>query len=216
MLLLLTGCTGFPQGFVNLNFESAKILPISGGNYGLYSIASTNALPGWTVYFGAVQQTQITYNDPAIGSTFVTLWATNGQNISGNYSVLLQGGLGASAATISQTALTPIGAESILFKAQYSGPIGLGEFLVSMNGQNIPLTALSSGSNYTLYGGDVSGYAGQTAQLNFSAPNLGHDNDWNLDDIVFSSSPIPEPSSFALFGVGALLLSLFRQRSDLR
>ena len=43
-----------------------------------FSIATSNALPGWTVLYGSTQQSQITYNDPAIGSTFVTLYATNG------------------------------------------------------------------------------------------------------------------------------------------
>jgi hypothetical protein len=207
ILLLNTGRLGFSQGFVNLNFEAARIVPLTeGANFPPYSVATTNALPGWAVYYGGTQQTQITYNDPAAGSTFVTLWATNGQNISGNYSVLLQGGLTDSAASISQTSLTPVTAEAILFKAQYSGPPGAGLLSVSMNGQNIPLLFISTGPNYTLYGGDISAFAGQTVQLTFSAPNLSHDNNWNIDDIQLSNLPVPEPSVFTLSALGALLV----------
>src|ERR1035438_6704048 len=108
ILFLITGCMGFSQGFVNLGFESARIIPLTqGAAFPPYSVATTNAVPGWTVYYGTAQQSQITYNDPALGSTSVTLYATNGQQIAGNFSVLLQGGGTATDASISQTALTP-------------------------------------------------------------------------------------------------------------
>lgn len=218
LLLLILAQHGFTQSFVNLNFESAKITPLTeGASFPPYSIATTNAMPGWTVYYGAAQQTQITFNDPGLGSTWVTLYATNGANISGDYSVLLQGGGTATAASISQTALTPVIAESILFKAQYNNGgsgVGPGTLLVSMNGQNIPFFALSTVSNYTLYGGDISAFGGLSAQLSFSAPNLVHDNNWNIDDIQFSTQAIPEPSDWTLFSVGPLLLAFFRHRNS--
>jgi hypothetical protein len=203
LLLLSAGDEGLSQGFVNLDFESARIIPITGDPY---VIATTNALPGWDVSIGSSQVSQITYNDPSVGSTWVSLYAANGQNINGSYSVLLQGGLTASSASISQTALTPVAAESILFKAQYSGPPGLGILLVSLDGQNIPFFSISNGPNYTLYGGDVSSFAGQKAKLTFAAPKLSRDNDWNIDDIQFSNQTIPEPGVFALSTLGALLL----------
>jgi|SRR5882724_10570484 len=216
-IMLVVTPLAFSQSFVNLNFELAKIIPLTqGANFPPYSVATTNAVPGWSVFYGAAQQTQITYNDPALGSTFATLWATNGQNISGNFSLLLQGGGSATAASISQTAQTPVDAQSLLFKAQYSGPPGLGSLSALLNGQTIPFIALSTGPNYVLYGGDVSAFAGQIAQLTFSAPNLIHDNNWNIDDIVFSNQPIPEPSSLAMIGVGTLLLCIFRRRNSSR
>src|ERR1700733_10194384 len=93
LVVLLAGREmGFSQGFLNLDFEQAKVIPLAGGDYDAYSIAVTNALPDWSVYFGTEQQSQITYNDPALGSTFVTLYATNGLQLAGNYSVELQGG----------------------------------------------------------------------------------------------------------------------------
>ena len=45
-LLALVG-KGFSQGFVNLNFESAKIIPDPSSPYYPYGVAISNALPGW-------------------------------------------------------------------------------------------------------------------------------------------------------------------------
>jgi hypothetical protein len=115
LFVLLVLCrSGFAQGFLNLNFESAKIIPTIGSPVYPYGIAITNALPGWSV-FGTTQG-DITYNDPATGSTWVWLIATNGGQISGNYSVQLQGGLSSFPATISQTGLVPVGSDSLFLK----------------------------------------------------------------------------------------------------
>jgi hypothetical protein len=211
--LLAIEQAGFCQAFLNLNFESAQIIPLTGGTY-INSIATTNALPGWNVYYGSSQQSEITYNAPALGSTFVTLWATNGSQISGNYSVLLQGGLTASAASIRQTGLVPISAESLLFEAQQTGA---GTLQVSLGGQNLSFFALSSGANYTLYGANISAFAGQTEQLTFSALEVStYANNWNIDNIQFSSSSVPEPSEFALGALGALLLGFRLWRNSSR
>lgn len=211
VLLLTSELVVFSQSFINLNFESANIIPIVGGPNYPYDVTSTNALPGWTVYYGLIQQSQITYNDPGLGSTLVTLWATNGAQISGNYSPLLQGGLTASAATISQTGLVPVGTASLLFEAQQGGS---GTLQVSLGGQVLSFFALSTGANYTLYGANISAFAGLTEQLMFSALNTPgiYPNNWNIDNIQFSSSPVPEPSMFALIGLGGMFLACLRWR----
>ena len=215
LFLLTTGLHA--QGFVNLDFESAKIQPIAGSPYFPYGIASTNALPGWTVFSGASSQPDISYNDPAIGSTWVNLWATNGQNIEGSFSVLLQGGLSASFASIVQTGAVPASAQSILFKAQYFLAPGVSNGIsLSLGGQNIPFYSLSTGPNYTLYGGDISAFAGLTEALAFTAYNVSQDNDWNIDSIVFSTSPISEPTAFSLFALGGLLIGCRQWRNSKR
>lgn len=208
---------GFCQNFVNLDFESARIIPLtSGANFPPFSVATTNALPGWSVYYGANQQTQVTYNDPAIGSTFVTLWATNGSQLAGNYSVLLQGGLSASAAIISQTALVPVSAQSLLFYGAANSsttPV----LIVSLGGQNLSFSAISTGPNYTVYGADISAFAGQTETLAFSALQATSGfNNWNIDNIQFSPLPVPEPSTFGLIGLGGLIFGLRRWRKSSR
>jgi len=192
------------QGFVNLNFESARIISDPNGEFYPYSIAITNALPGWSA-FGSTQG-DITYNDPALGSSAVNLWATNGAQLSGKYSVLLQGGFGPGA-YISQTALVPISTESLVFEAQQTG---VGTLSVSLGGQDLDLFALSTGADYTLYSADVSTFAGQTAQLTLDALTVpvGYGfNNWNIDNISFSSSPIPEPSVLGLSALGGVVLA---------
>jgi hypothetical protein len=204
--LLTFAQNGFCQGFVNLNFESAQIIPIAGGPY-VNSIATSNALPGWTVLYGSSQQSVMSYNAPALGSTFVTLYATNGLQLAGNYSVLLQGGGTASAATISQTGLVPADALSLLFYGAANSSLSSG-LVVSLGGQDISFSAISNELNYTLYGGNIpSDMAGLSEPLTFSALEaFGGYNNWNIDDIQFSSSAVPEPSTLALCALGGLFL----------
>ena len=210
-LLLMGGRLAWSQGFVDLNFENAQIIPLASSPYYPYGMATSNALPGWNASIGGSQVTEITYDDPALGSTWINLCATNGTQLSGNYSVLLQGGLTASNASISQTALVPGGAEAILFEAQGTG---VGTLVVSLGGQNLSLFALSSGANYTLYGANISTFAGETEQLTFSALGVSSGfNNWNIDDIQFSASTVPEPGVMGLLGLGGLLFGLCRWKN---
>jgi hypothetical protein len=213
-LLLLVICrNGLSQGFINLNFEEASLVPIPDGIYGASSIAVTDGLPGWVVSYGAVQQTQITFNNPALGSTFVNLWAANGQQLSGNYSVLLQGGLTASAASISQTAIVPSYAQFLLFYGA-AGPLSATGLVVSLGGQDLSFLAISNGPNYTVYGVNISAFAGQTNTLMFSAlEDFSGPNNWNIDNIQFSPSAIPEPGVLSLFGIGGLIFAWRRWKA---
>ena len=119
----------------------------------------------------------------------------------------------AGASSISQTGLVPVSAKSILFVAQGGGAPGAVILLVSLGGQNIPFYALSTVAPYTsVYGGNIPPtFAGQIEQLTFSA--LEGENFWNIDDVQFSSSSVPEPSEFALAALGALLLGFRRRRN---
>ena len=73
--------------------------------------------------------------------------------------------------------------------------------------------AISNTLNYTIYGADISAYAGQTGQLLFTAPlQTGA----LLDNIQFSSVAIPEPSALTLFALGSLLLGWHRCRNSAR
>ena len=211
-LLLLGSGRCFSQSFINLNFESATIIPATDSPYYPYGIATSTALPGWTVLIGGAQQSEITYNSPSTGATWVSLWATNGEQIDGNFSVLLQGGGSASVASISQAGLVPVGAQMLFFEAQP----GLGTLEVTLGGQDIPFSAISTGPNYTLYGGDISAFAGQVEDLEFSALEGaftgGGLNGWNIDDIQFSTDPAPEPGTFALCALGGLCLAWQRRK----
>jgi len=198
------------QTLTNLDFEQANPVIVVGSPYYPYAVTVASALPAWTVSYGISPQTQITFNSPALGSTWVTLIGTGYQGYPGiqgpideNYSVLLQGGVTASAASISQTGLIPGSTQSLLFEAK-PGP---GPLDISIDGQNIPYMVVGTGANYTLYGADISTWAGDTEQLMFSAlEGYGGGNNWLIDDISFSTTAVaPEPSVFALTAIGGLL-----------
>ena len=158
-----------------------------------YAVTVANALPGWSVFYGTVQQTQILYNDASLGTTAVTLYANGypgnpGPIIDGNFGVLLQGyvinGV-PTAASISQTGLIPSGMQSLLFDAAggpSSPPVPPDVFV---GNQEISLVPVGSGPNYTLFGGNISTWAGQTEELTISAPGLS--GNWEIDDISFST-----------------------------
>ena len=212
--LLLGGLSAAGQGsFQNLNFESALIdqTHAPGG------VSTTDALPGWTAYSSTNQATQVLFNDACLGATCISLLGTNSPvepPIEGGFSVLLQGGVSGpgtlhpTAASIRQTGLVPASSRSVRFKAQLDSLGVPGVLSMSLDGVNIPYVSLSSGPNYTLYGGDVSAFAGQTAQLEVSLlGGAGIDySGWNLDSIQFSDLAVPEPSVLGLSLLGARLL----------
>jgi hypothetical protein len=203
---LLTVPSAQAQGtFQNLNFEQAN--PVAAGNpYLSYYVTTASALPGWSVYYGNVQQAQIPFDVESIGATWVVLWGPGFDPIDGNYSVLLQGGLNSSTltpepASISQTGLIPAGTQSLLFE----GVPGNAPLDIYIGSQIVPYTAVGIGPNYTLYGANLSAWEGQTEQLTFSAPSTPEENNWEIDDIVFSTTPVPEPGIGALTAIGGLL-----------
>jgi hypothetical protein len=205
--------------FENLNFENGDIVPIVGSLYYPYAVTVANALPGWTVDYGSVQQTQILYNAPSTGATAVTLLASGypgsaGPIIDGNYSVFLQGGLfngTAANASISQTGQIPAGTQSLLFEVGNLGENLLPEVFIGSD--QLSLFPVGSGAGvsvgYTTYGANISAWAGQTEQLTFSSPGMNV----LLDDISFSpNATVPEPTPLALAGLGTALFAIYRRR----
>ena len=65
LLSLAEAC--FAQGFVNLNFESASLVPIPGDAYNRVQFAQ--AFPGWTGTVGGVQQTLALSNNLFLDSS---------------------------------------------------------------------------------------------------------------------------------------------------
>lgn len=195
--------------FQNLDFELADPGPLTTTpGYPLpyaENVPVANALPYWSVYYGAVQQAEVNYNAPGLGSTWVTLMGGNGIAIDGNYSVLLQGGGTASAASIVQSGTIPAGMQSLLFEAQP----GLGVLNVLVGTQIVPFAAVGTGPNYTLYGADISEWADDPEQITFSALEAPpYPNNWTIDDITFSPNAVSEPSIVTLTAIGGLLFGV--------
>lgn len=196
-----------PQGFLNLDFQEANLSTYgTGGGF----VPATNAIPGWIAYVGGIQQTTVLYNNLTTGEAAVALLGTNniiGINpIPGNsYTLILQASI-EDTASIAQTALIPDTAESIFFTA--TSPYSSG-WQVAIAGQNVPVSQISTvGAGIYVYGGNISAYAGQIDELQFTALAGGGSpvNMW-LDSIQFSSSPVPEPNTLSLSTLGGLFLA---------
>jgi hypothetical protein len=201
--------TGFGQGFVNLDFEDADVPPTPVGAFGSF-VDPALAFPGWTVLpNGSTYGTSVAYNDLSLGGPAIVLMGPDFPNrpgyepLDGSYSVLLQYfGIGNPPA-LSQTSLIPAGAQSI--SILLGGTIFGGGMVVTLNGVNIPLVPIGDG----YVGGNISGFAGDTAQLTISTVNSATVNspDWvYFDDIQFSPSSVPEPNALSLFGICILFL----------
>jgi hypothetical protein len=201
LALLLIAAGGLAQGtFQNLDFESAQIP--SGTRPG--SGASINsAFPGWTPSVAF-------YDGASLGGAAICIidqLNAGDKPLQGSYSAYLFGGSdpfqGPTSMTISQTGLVPNGTTSLLMDvyAWFS-------FTVSLGGQPVNMVPLQTFPSYTLYGGDISAFAGQTAKLSITAPpapyGMVNPNGVLLDDIRFAT--IPEPSVLAICALGALLL----------
>lgn len=225
--LLSLAEAGFAQGFVNLDFESAHFAIDPSGNFAPYSVYASNAISGWTAYLGGVPQIDVLSNDATLGSAMVSIQGTNLPEfetltgfaepaLQGRWSILLQGFSGNTnvltggtpvVASIGQTGRIPLTANSVLFWGYF--PFSNNTFSISFNGQDLTWLAVSNALNYAVYGADVSAFAGQTGQLLFSA---GANTYAELDNIQFSSVPIPEPSVFAVTALGALFLGFSHRR----
>jgi hypothetical protein len=198
------------QGFVNLNFDQTTLTPVVYPSETFYLAT----VPGWTwspaENFQNNDPTTVALDDIALDDAAVTLHSTNSlfypSAIQGNYSILLQGGSvwaqnTTNGASIGQTARIPFTAKSIIY---WGGPLQ-----VSFNGQMLSFIDISNAPNYTVWEADISADAGHLGQLLFSVP---WQNEAMLDNIQFSSTPVPEPSVFTLVFLG---LGLFGCRVKL-
>jgi hypothetical protein len=212
------------QGFVNLDFEAADIFGYSPASFG---IPTTNALPGWIAYEGNVSggttnnDSQIWYDGQSIGAQMISINDTNRGSgftpLQGQFTVSLNGIIPNTSppfdyfTAIGQIGEIPVGTQSLTFFAGVN--VTAFDFQVTFAGQDIPMTQIGSAANYAIYGGDVSVFGGQTGELLFTAlPQHGG----LLDNIQFSTSPIPEPTVFSLFALGGLLIGCRQWRKSKR
>ena len=206
VLLLLAASSALGQGtFQNLDFESANVQNVSYPDGELVHIS--DGVPGWNISptAGGDLMGHNTFPLSGAGVSILGPNAPSTQILEGTYTVELFASIMGppQQAFIFQTGQVPVGSRSILF-------YGAGGFGLSFAGQNIPLTSIGSGPNYTIFGGDVSLFAGQTGQLVFQGNGL-------LDNISFSPTAIPEPSVLTLATVGTFLFGwrLLRVRQSI-
>src|ERR1700722_7859116 len=178
------------QAFQNLNFEAANIPP---GTQPASMISASAAIPGWTT-------SQNTWYDAfSGGGALVSVNDSltpimNFSPLQGRYSAILFGGAFVPSTSISQMGLVPANAHSI--QMDISLLIPSAPFTVSLGGQLITMVPLQVFPNYTVYGGDVSPFAGMIENLTITqfapAPPNVPPAALELDDIIFSPQIVPE------------------------
>ena len=192
-LITLLRWEGKSQGFINLNFESANLT----GYPQTSPVPAANAFPGWTV-----NAQYIIYDDASLGGASISIMDANGYPpypIQGNYFAFLASGNESDtdfSISLSQTGAIPLGMQSMTFWGNIGG------LQITFAGQSLAFSETGSTANYNIYTADVSAFAGQSGQLLFSLP--AYVNSATLDNIQFSTSPVPEPSTLCLTVLGGI------------
>jgi hypothetical protein len=175
---ILVLCKGtLAQGFVNFDFELSTITSSSPSGYGFnWGMANVS---GWTAYGDRASSnytggTSVFYNDQWLDSASVALVDANywSPALHREYAILLFGGTSAGATTngaaIGETGQIPLTAQSITYwGSSWNHQQNL---QITFNGQLLSFIAISNTATYTIYGADISAYAGQTGELRFTAP----------------------------------------------
>jgi len=215
LFFLLLEATGYSQSFFNLDFEGATINRDPSSPYAPYAVYSSSALPGWTAYISGVSQNEIIYDTVPLAAPEVTLQDHNGfrQPPQGNYAVMLWGPFNPSenpaehnTVAIGQAARIPLSSMSIEFFGDMGG------MQITFDGQPLNFVTLSTGSDYNVYGADVSAFAGQAGVLMFTDPwySNTHGGPGFIDSISFLSTAVPEPRTITFVALAAGLAATSR------
>jgi len=190
-------CSG-QSSFQNLGFEDAHLVWPNPGDH--WTVSASDALPGW---YGVSQY--LGYDTVALDSAKVSLHdhqSPYAPVIFGDYSLLFQRSSdGTKTPRIFQTGQVPEVSLSLRFTSRayfYNN-----YFNVTFNGTELPVQFISTSSDGTLWGADISGIAGQTGELKFQGVGV-------LDGIEFSPIAVPEPGiwSLVLLGGGVMVANL--------
>ncbi len=177
--------------FQNLDFEDAVVTGAFDG-----SVPASEALPYWT--HNNFAEDYLPYNIFCLAPGCISIHDSGSMlapafPIEGEYSVLLQGGHTGVAdpiMSISQLGDVPSNATAIRFLS-----IEFDHLRVSLNGVTIPYVELFSIGDATMLEGNISAFAGTTAELKFeSVPGDGGGKD-SIRSTQYSSFPSPPPSS---------------------
>ena len=199
--------------FVNLDFEHPDLshavpYPLFPGSE---SAPTTEALRGWTLTADVIQLDRVAVSANNVPPVCLTVGAGNDPTF-GKYALYLANPTLAPNSLqpiyhLSQLGTIPAGATDLVFFRFGPSPGGLNPnfvpFKILINGQSVPYT--EAGVGYA----NVSAFAGQQVSLEFVFPKGGSTFD------IAGFTIAPEPSTYALFGLGAVALWWqFRRRSN--
>jgi hypothetical protein len=207
--LLFSATTCIAGEFVNLTFDepdlSGSLTPIFPG--GPLQGDTSRILRGWSVRADNQLQAAMTYSPYNIGG------AGNVASLVANSPELAQTAFGANTLFLRSDQTLPGGGPVI--RVQQTGTVpadaaGLWIFATGgsprmfINGEPVNDPRIGALADPVV---DVSRYAGQSIDLEFLIPKGGSTR---LD--IFGFTPVPEPSTWALFGVGAAAVFYFARR----
>ena len=204
--LLLLPLAAVAGDFINLTFDNpiltGSLTPIVPG--GPYRGSTGDLLPGWTVKANGKLLSTLIYSPPLTSSgTPVTVrenTAAQAATPLGKFSLYLDGSpppfeLTGPEIRLSQTGTIPTDAAALRLASGYVQVFANGDKIGEINPVTGPFTI------------DVARLAGQTVNLEF----LVRPGDSIRFDIL-GFTTVPEPSTYALFGLGAALLWYHRRR----
>lgn len=196
--------SAFGQGtFQNLNFEQTT-LPYSSNAVGF--VSTSDAFPGWTVYYGNTAQPQVAYNIVPLPPA-IALWSKDFGAIPpvppsfGLFSAVLGPGSTISTGVVSlaQIGMIPIGMNSLSF--QTFGSFNATSLQLSFGQTLLPLELVSASGLLVSWRANLNGLEGQTDELRITAiPQPTLPGSARFDNFEFTS--IPEPGTWALLALG--------------
>ena len=160
----------------------------------------------------------VLYDNLTLGSPAVSIqdsFSPYVRPLEGNYSVVLQhSAIDSTSVGIGQTGGLPPDVASIVFYVGYYQPLQFYQPLqVTFAGNLIPIVQMGTTANYSIYGGNIAAYAGQTGALPFTDVSVGS-APLRLDDIQFSAQSIPEPGAFGVLALGGLIIQFRRWKNS--
>lgn len=213
-IAIATCCFGaYAQGtFRNLDFEQARVILLEGQSFP--SIATSNAIPGWTGVIWSHATPALPYNLVSLGAPWISLHDIRDNNpggpvpiIQGDYSLFFQATYPGAAVVpyICQTGRITLDTRSLTYKIS-DGGTGLDlDFDVFFNDTELSITRLAVTDDYELWGADLSDFSGDYGELKFRGQGV-------LDDIKFSPLEVPEPGVVSLLLLGAGVMVSRRKR----
>lgn len=216
LLAALGPCLAAP--FRNLDFQSPNVSKLQGP-----SVKVEDAIPGWRLQQGDIPISDMLYNGLCLTCPAASLYGPEKPRRGDTFSFSINAGATYDgpkptyfSESVHQTGDVPQDAHSLQFVGSLGDRLDL--LHVYLGGQELPLVTLESAGSKRQFGADVTAWAGKTAELRFTidpvVTSLPSFSSVGLGDIRFSPvALVPEPSTWALLGVGgAFLLMVARSR----